>query len=346
MSPFAILAFKIREIMVYLSNDRLRKFETTLLMRTSIKTVLENYQTRKTRLQKEEFIQWLNPHLNEQGYQIKTQKFKKGRGKNLIIGNPETAEIILTAHYDTPPNAIIPIATIVGSIPMYIMSQILIFLPIVGLLWLAYRGISSILGNLGILSNLAPFLWFEIPLLVLLALILWSLQMMMGLANKNNANDNTSGVSVMLALLEDLPQQLREKVCFVFFDEEEKGLEGAKVFKQRYRESIKNKPLINFDCVAHGQQLLFISKKSFCESDFYHKLELAVGDKGLMKNAIHYAYASDQLIFKLGVGVVAVHKLPLVGYYLSRLHSRWDKSFDENNIEKIAQIMLKFISSI
>ena len=315
-------------------------------MRSSVKEILANYQVRKTVKQKRAFIGWLNTHAREYGYQIKAQPFKKGRARNLIIGDPETAEVILTAHYDTPANAFLPIATIVGSIPMYILSQILLMLPIVGVFWGLHLGIEFLLGDLGRLSRLAPFLWFEVPTLVLILIIIWCIQMMFGFANKNNANDNTSGVSVILSLLEDLPIEQRAKVCFVLFDEEEKGLEGAKAFKLKFGNKIVDKPLINFDCVAYGRKLLFVVKKGFKKSKYHDVLVDVAGNKTMIKDAIHYVYASDQLLFKNGVGVAAVHKIPFVGYYLSRLHSRFDTKFDVDNIEELKRIMMAFINEI
>lgn len=315
-------------------------------MRASVKEILANYKVRKTVKQKRAFISWLNTHAREYGYQIKAQPFKKGRARNLIIGNPVTAEVILTVHYDTPANAFFPIATIIGSIPMYILSQILIFLPIIGVFLVLHLGIEFLLGDLGPLSRLAPFLWFEIPTLVPILLVIWCVQMMFGFANKKNANDNTSGVSVILSILEDLPIEQREKVCFLLFDEEEKGLEGAKAFKLCFGNKIVDKPLINFDCVSYGRKLLFVVKKSFKNSKSHDILVDVVGSKAVIKDAIHYVYASDQLLFKNGVGVVAVHWIPFVGYYLSRLHSRFDTKFDVGNIEELKRMMMAFITEI
>jgi len=312
-------------------------------MRASIKELLDNYQVRKTVKQKERFINWLQKHAAEYGYQLKEQPYKRGRGKNLIVGNPEAAEVFLTAHYDTPPNALFPLTTIVGNIPIYILSQAFIFLPIGFLLWLIHLIVTTLFGNLGYWSETMPFLWFNVSLLTLTLLILWTFQMMMGFSNRNNANDNTSGVAVLLSLLEDLPAHKRDQVCFVFFDDEEKGLIGSKLFKQAYHKEMSAKPLINFDCVAHGKHLMFITKKNFRESKFNEMLTEVAQDKALMKEAKKYIYPSDQLIFKNSVGVAALHKIPIMGYYLSRLHSRFDSKFDVANIEALNEMMVEFI---
>ena len=312
-------------------------------MRASIKELLDSYQVRRSFKQKQIFIQWIRKHAKAHDYQLYEQMYKKGRGRNLIVGSPKTAKMIVTAHYDTPPSALLPITTLVGNIPAYILGQIVIFLPIIAIIWLVHEGVAAIFGNLGIWSELVPFFWFELPLLMLVLLILWCLQMMMGFANQKNANDNTSGVAVLLSLLETLPHSERDKVCFVFFDEEEKGLEGAKCFKKAYGKTVRFKPLINFDCVAHGKHLMFITKKEFRESKFNDILTEVTKTKALVKEARKYVYPSDQLIFKNSVGVTALHKAPVLGYYLSRLHSRLDSKFNVAHIEALTQMMIEFI---
>lgn len=313
-------------------------------MRASIKALLDQYQVRKTYKQKQAFIGFMRRHAYEHGYKLEEQHYKRGRGKNLIVGNLETAEMIVTAHYDTPPNALIPIATVVGNIPMYLISQLLIFLPVLALFWVLQLLMTALFGDIGILA--APTFFFGLDIFVFVMLIFWCFQMMMGFSNKQNANDNTSGVAVLLSLLEDLPCDERNKICFVFFDEEEKGLEGSKAFKKFYFEAVRDKPLINFDCVGHGKHLMFITKKAFSASHFNQLLADATHEKALMKEARHYIYASDQLIFKNSVGVAALHKAPILGYYLSRLHSCFDNKFSSDNIEALNQIMLEFIGKI
>jgi len=169
---------------------------------------------------------------------------------------------------------------------------------------------------------------------------------MFGFANRKNANDNTSGVSVLVSLLEDLPVSQRNRVCFVFFDEEEKGLIGAKDFKETYPQETRDKPLINFDCVAHGKHLLFITKKEFRESRFNNILTEVIENKALAKKAWKYVYPSDQLLFKNSIGVAAAHKIPLLGYSLSRLHSSFDTKFNTKNIETLNLMMIEFIEKM
>ena len=84
----------------------------------------------------------------------------------------------------------------------------------------------SVRRNHGIKRSLfaMPYtLWMFIFTLlpcVLIAYYALLLVMIMGPANKNNVNDNTSGVAAVLRLMESLPQEARERAAFVLFDDE------------------------------------------------------------------------------------------------------------------------------
>ena len=72
-------------------------------------TVFNKYQIRKNKKQKTEFIRYLQAQIPQ--LQVEAGGFPKCR--NLLLGNPDTAKIILGAHYDTcavmpAPNFITP----------------------------------------------------------------------------------------------------------------------------------------------------------------------------------------------------------------------------------------------
>ncbi|MCL1949532.1 MAG: M28 family metallopeptidase [Turicibacter sp.] len=304
-------------------------------MRPTIKTVLDRYGVRKSPAQKKAFREFLISHSQTHDYEILFQKYAKN-GHNLIIGDPASAQIFLTAHYDTPPDFFMPIVASVGGIVPFTISQLIPVIPLLAIL--------AILGRL-IENRLAANIVREIFLLGLLG------QMMFGVANKNNANDNTSGVALLLILLEDLPKELRDKACFVFFDDEEKGLIGSAKFKWAYKMEAQKVPVINFDCIAHGKQFIFSAKKGFRTSranqSFQEALEKTFQGKDYsFGTAWRHIYTSDQLHFKKGLGVAAAHRLPFIGPVLNRIHTRRDVMFDEENIEALKELLTAFISKL
>ena len=313
------------------------------MKRESINQILAHHSIRKSKAQKVEFIQWMQKHSETFDYSLHVHLYKKGKGKNLVIGDPANAKLFLTAHYDTAPTAIIPVTTLVSGWRGYAVSQLGVIGPVVALSWLFYFLLSLIFGDLGVFS-IRVSTALGLPIISMIFIFLWSQQMMFGFANKSNANDNTSGVAVLLAVIEDMPKRLRNNVCFIFFDEEEKGLEGAKAFKRSHRSLMKGKPLINFDCVGHGKQLIFIVKNEFYKSLSHKILCDVVGNRGLIKPSKKMIYPSDQWVFPMGVGVTATHWSPVIGYYLSRLHSKYDHFLEETNIETLKEIAIDFIT--
>lgn len=313
---------------------------TQLTMRDSSKKLLDTYQIRKTKKQKEEFRNWLHNHLGTLGFEATNQKYSKS-GTNIIVGDINKAQIILTAHYDTQPNFFIPMFMGIKWVGL-ILSQLILVIPIFLIIFLISFCIGFLTGN--------PFIAGIVGWLVC---ILFLLQMTIGIANKHTANDNTSGVATLIAIAEELSDELRDKVCFVFFDQEELGLIGSASFKKKYKEVISEKTLINFDCVSDGDNILFIAKKKFRKSGYNNILNEAVyktfngkDKKGLVGSASKYVYASDQIIFENSVGVAALKESPTFGYYLDRIHTRRDTRFDTNNIELIKDVVVKFVHDI
>ena len=58
------------------------------------------YPIRRKAEQKENFRNYVLEESKKIGYDVKVDKIKEHN--NIVIGNPETAKVIFTAHYDTP----------------------------------------------------------------------------------------------------------------------------------------------------------------------------------------------------------------------------------------------------
>ena len=62
--------------------------------------VLEKYEIRKSKKQKDSFITAVTDYANRAGYSLRVEKGSFG-SRNLVIGDPEKAKYLVTAHYDT-----------------------------------------------------------------------------------------------------------------------------------------------------------------------------------------------------------------------------------------------------
>ena len=296
--------------------------------------ILESYQVRKTKKQKRAFTELMQAHFP----QMQVQEKGIPKCRNLVVGDPETAKVILGAHYDTCarlpfPNFITPKAPILS-----IFYSILIAVPPVMLVLLFNRLAVNWIHD--------PLLTYWISLGIYFAFIF---MMLAGPANKHTANDNTSGVITLIEIYHRLSQQQRQEVCFVFFDNEEQGLLGSGQFRRRYKKAIKDTLMINFDCVSDGDHfLLGITKKA---NQKYHvplaRTYTSTEEKHvLMENLKKVYYPSDQAGFPVAIAVAALKHKKGIGYYMDRIHTRRDTIFDERNIRYLAERTASFIESI
>lgn len=297
-------------------------------------TILREYQVRKTKKQKDRFIRLLQTYFPQ--LQIESTRFPKSR--NLIIGNLDTAKVLLSAHYDTCarlpfPNFITPKKPLIS-----ILYSLLIVLPAIALIFV----FSTILGFF-----VKDFWVAYIITLLMYGVIIWL--MMAGPANKHNANDNTSGVITLLEIYNQLSDEAKEQVAFVFFDNEEKGVMGSGQFRHKHKNRIKDLLLINFDCVSDGDHFLFgVSKKANAK---YHvglaRSYSSTDTKHVMLERLNKVYyPSDQAGFPVAVSVAALKHKKFPGYYMDRIHTKKDIVFDESNIVYLTQRTVQFVESL
>ena len=48
-------------------------------------------------------------------------------------------------------------------------------------------------------------------------------------------------------------------------------------------------------------------------------------------------YPSDQAVLRRGVGVAALKKAPVIGYYMGRIHTRHDTVLEEENVQLLCR---------
>ena len=303
-------------------------------MTDSTKIIFANHEIRKSRQQKTYFIDWVSEYVKAKGYDVKIEK-GSFRSRNIVIGDPDKAKVIFTAHYDTCaamplPNFITPRSFICYLLYQLVLTLVIIAVPVavaalVGLINEALVSLTAILG-------------------IYLVLFL----LMFGPANKHSANDNTSGVTAVLDLLSVLPEEKRTNVAFVLFDLEEAGLIGSSSFAKKHRKNIRNTLLINFDCVSDGENILFaLNRKA---KVYKEKIEEAYVSDG--KYSVDVAckgvfYPSDQMNVPMGVGVAALKKSKKLGVlYMDRIHTKKDTVYNEENIAFLVRGSLKLIDRI
>ena len=302
--------------------------------------IMEAFQVRKSKKQKEAFRAWLCGELEAAGC---APKVEEGfAAKNVVAGDPDTAKVIFSAHYDTC--AVLPIPNFITPRNMffYICYQLLLVIP----LFLVVAVVEGILLALTVELH-SPVLLPLMPVTSIALCIFFVWWIIDGPANRHTANDNTSGVLTLLEIALSLPAEDREKVCFVFFDNEEKGLFGSAAFTRAHKRAKKSTLNVNFDCVSDGDSIQFFPGKALKQDDeTLRQLEAAfTGSREKRTEVVRGAgfYPSDNRAFRRGVGVCALKKKKLIGYYMNRIHTSRDTVLDERNIELLRDGALRLI---
>ena len=98
---------------------------------THLDSLNKNFPIRKSDKEKSEFRNHLLSSLEEKGIKASVETTKNGKNKNLVVGNPESAKTVFTAHYDTPARSIVPNLMMPKNI---ILLYLFHFLPIFAIL--------------------------------------------------------------------------------------------------------------------------------------------------------------------------------------------------------------------
>ena len=301
--------------------------------------VLNLFQIRKTKKQKRAFAAFVLQKAQENGYTAYTEKGSYG-SENIVVGNIAEADVIYTAHYDTCPQLPVPNLITPKNLGLVLLYQLALSLGIIGVIWTVDFLIGFGVGYFGTLLGiddaalLGKFAYI-LSLAGMLAII-WLL--LAGPANKHTVNDNTSGVVTLLEIMQAMPDELRARAAFVFFDMEEVGLIGSVSFATMHKTLLAKKPVINFDCVSDGETMLFCVKKKA-----WHTVPLLeqvfVSDETVTVDIATkgFIYPSDQLVFPCGIGVAALKKSKRGVLYLDRIHTKRDVIFREENIRYLTE---------
>lgn len=298
-------------------------------------TILKDYQVRKTKAQKLRFIELMKSQYPD----IKVEESGIIKSRNLVLGDVETAKVVFTAHYDTC--AVLPVPNFIApkNFLLTLVYGVVLAIPFFLVMMLVEVLLMRLTDSF--------FLSFYPAFLLMLGLLLWVF--MLGKPNQHTANDNTSGVVLLCELMAALTEEERKKAAFVFFDNEEYGLFGSAQFLKKHKKKMKDKLLINFDCVSDGDHLLLVQNKA-ARKQYGEALNEAFQSRGEKKVHLERSsntfYPSDQANFPVNVGVAALKKKKFIGYYMNRIHTKRDVIFEEENIRILRDGAKAFLESI
>lgn len=293
------------------------------------------HPVRKTKEQKSAFEKWVMARMRGMGYTpyIDGMNGKdKLKHRNIIVGDPLNAKMIVSAHYDTAATIGIPDWRIPRNWPVYVVSQgmVLVGMLLLSLLVGIGLGLVSKSGDVLILSFFGTYM-------VLMLL------MMFGKANQHNVNDNTSGVAALLETMQRIPPDMRETVAFILFDNQETGCRGSKWYGKQHVETQTMQLLVDLNCVGDGEHFVISVPKMAEGKDEYMPLRTSL-EKHITEAGLHAGFfrritvrgAGDYRRFVCGVGVSAYHQSAGIGYITGRLHTSRDTVCDQKNLDALS----------
>lgn len=308
--------------------------------------LLGAYEVRKTKAQKDAFISWVKEYASKLGYETTVEE--KGKmicSRNIIFGNAGKAKTLITAHYDTCPQLPFPNFMTPNCWTVIILTQLVLPLLLFGVCGgVVGYGVGRLMGAMDAPPALAAILasgGMSLLCFGLLAL------MMFGPANPHTANDNTSGVAMVLLAMREFAG--REDVAFVLFDNEEKGLLGSSAFASAHPSAMRHAFVINFDCVSDGDTLMYAYAKGAKVCPKTQEIISVLEEKAPQygKRAMHgqspkVLYPSDQMVFKRGTAFAALKGKKIL--YLDRIHTPKDTVFDESNLLCLMDVLKAVLS--
>ncbi len=298
--------------------------------------ILTAHPVRKKKIQKERFRQEVQDYLQTLGYSTNVESGSFG-SKNLVIGDPDRAKYLVTAHYDTCARMFVPNLITPCNALLFILYQIFVCL----LLIVPTLAVGALVGYLFHSFFVGYFLWM---------VLLWTgiALMLVGPANSSNVNDNTSGVVTVLEIAKSLPEHYRKDVCFVLFDLEEAGLIGSASYRKAHKKASESQMVLNLDCVGEGDEIyLFPTSKLKKNQKKLADLDKITGSFGRKTVTVRKQgfsiYPSDQAHFPYGVGICALNRGKL-GLYLSKIHTPKDTVLDETNVNILRAAIITMIT--
>lgn len=307
---------------------------------TNLDYLNQNYPIRKSDEEKHAFRRYIIERLKSKGIEARVEETKDGKNKNIIIGDPLTAKAVFTAHYDTPARSLFPNIMIPKNRAVFYLYQ---FVPIIFLLAVALT-LSYLIGMVIFKDERAYMLSFLVIYYGTFFL------MMRAFPNKNNYNDNTSGVATVLNIIDGLSSEELDKVAFILFDNEEKGKKGSAAYYNDHRDKMNDQFLVNFDCVGNGDHILFIAQGLALGTHKYKHLQAAFEhSEGFTVEFCSYKKArsnSDHKNFYNGVGCVACKKSKGGLLYTPYIHTHKDVVVNNSNIDFLSKKTCEFVKRL
>lgn len=294
-------------------------------MKDYLNEINEKFPIRRTEEQKKGLFEYVKSEAESVGLNARIEQLEK-KHNNIVIGDIENASVVYTAHYDTPARSLLPNLMMPRN-------------P--GLAYAYAFGIPLVIAfaSLGVAYALQVAFSLPYPAFAAIYLALYFgifFGIMRRGANKTNKNDNTSGVATVLSIMAKNP----ENAAYILFDNEEKGLLGSKALLKSNKELWANKPLINFDCVGLGDNIVVVAMEKAEKHPVFAKIADAVVGNDNYNVGLYPKKGSagntDSKNFPCGISVMACKKNKKGVLYTPYIHTKRDTVASSENVAFLA----------
>ena len=302
-----------------------------------IQTLTEKFPIRRKDAQKQAFRVWFLEQAEAMGYSARVED--NGGHQNVVVGNPEQAAAIFTAHYETPAASFLP-NVMTPRNRLFFWAYQMLQVGILVLLGVSVGVPLAVISGEDYFGFLAGYAVYMGCLFL----------MIFGPANKHNVNDNTSGVAAILEIMSKVSEENRAKAAFILFDNEEKGCRGSKAYAKAHPAVKEQGFLVNLDCVGDGEHILLMAKEANRNLPQYPRMTEALSAQ--TGRELHIfpmedsVLNSDQKNFNASAAVCACNKGKRIGFCCDRIHTSEDTICDQVNLDFLAEGFAAFIASL
>ncbi|MDR3217250.1 MAG: M28 family peptidase [Clostridiaceae bacterium] len=295
----------------------------------------EKFRVRRESAVKRAFFDYINGFFSARGYVGRPDgDFTPKKPTNLIFGDEKSADILLTAHYDTCMNG--------SSVPSFFVTNTVGIVADVIIALFFLLGV-AIAGTV----LLAIFTTWYFALIYFLAGVFWVTTGFVRV-NKHNFNDNTSGCIALLELADriasDFPE-LKDRIAFVFMDLEESHLNGSKFLHKKLSaelppEAYATKKLINFDCIGGRDKIKTVYSNSDGGIELAKRINAAAGtDIKVYRSPL---IATDSMPFK---DIAAISYMSVSSFIFKELTVMKDIHSNRDNLLD-TQMIREYVSAV
>ncbi|MBR4235345.1 MAG: M28 family peptidase [Clostridia bacterium] len=281
------------------------------------------FPVRNTPEQKQAFRGWALKRGNAAG--LYTREENNAGHINIVFGDPVNADVVFTAHYDTPKRSLLPNI----MLPLNPLLKILYTLAVV--LSILLPALAAAFALMKLYPDRRELALFAYACVYFLLFYLT----MRAFKNPHNANDNTSGTAAVMQLAErGMPG-----AAFILFDDEEKGKKGSNAYAAEHGNVKHDSFVINMDCIGNGN--IFVVQESKRAHEHRQYAVFAERLKRLPAELIMSVDASmnsDHKNFDKSLGIAACLKGKRI-VYTPRIHTPKDTVCDTRLIDMLVSAL-------